>query len=129
MGRLSCLLSGLALVVGGCTSDDEAPVAAFEDFYAATVVRDVATVRASLCAAERRILGAAADDVLLQAFSVVKVVKRITLEQRSAAAAVVVVQDALGQTTRVQLRHDLHARRGWCISGPVVDADKTTVTP
>jgi hypothetical protein len=109
----------LASSCNGCVSDDEAPVAAFEAFYKATVERDVPVVRALLCATERRLLEGAPDALLLQAFSVVKVVKRIELEQRSAAAAVVVVTDAVGQTTRVRLRHDLHAERQWCISGPV----------
>ncbi len=125
MARFFILLAVLVAVVA-CTSDDEAPVATFEDFYAATASKDVATVRALLCPAERRILGAAADDVLLQAFSVVKVVKRVTLESRNDAAAVVVVQDALSQTTRVQLRHDLNGRLGWCIAGPVVESAPVT---
>ncbi|HEY1098007.1 MAG TPA: hypothetical protein VGF99_03725, partial [Myxococcota bacterium] len=106
---------------GGCTSADDAPVAAFEDFYAATANRDIAGVRAGLCPQERRLLETASDDVLLQAFAVVKVVKRVTLESRSDAAAVVVVEDAVAQTTRVQLRHDINARRGWCVSGPLDD--------
>jgi len=123
MPRFFALSAAIAAVVAvaACTSDDDAPVATFEDFYAATTTRDVATVRALLCPAERRILGAASDDVLLQAFAVVKVVKRVSLEYRNDAAAVVVVEDALAQTTRVQLRHDINGRRGWCVSGPVVE--------
>ena len=125
MVRLIALLASVVAVVA-CASADDAPVATFEDFYAATASRDVGTVRALLCPAERRILGAASDDVLLQAFFVVKVVKRVSLESRNDAAAVVVVEDALSQTTRVQLRHDINGRGGWCVSGPVVEA---TVSP
>jgi hypothetical protein len=109
----------LATSCAGCVNEDDAPVAAFEAFYKATVERDVPAVRTLLCATERRLLEKAPDELLLQAFSVVKVVKSITLEQRNDAAAVVVVTDAVGQTTRVRLRHDLHADRQWCVSGPV----------
>lgn len=116
---LSAVLTLLVTSCASCTSEDEAPVAAFEAFYKATVERDVPAVRTLLCATERRLLEKAPDELLLQAFSVVKVVKSITLEQRSDAAAVVVVTDAVGQTTRVRLRHDLHAERQWCVSGPV----------
>ena len=35
-------------------------------------------------------------------------------EAAASEAAVVVVTDAVGQTTRVRLRHDLHAERQWC---------------
>jgi hypothetical protein len=116
---VSVLLAVLATSCSSCVNEDEAPVAAFEAFYKATVERDVPAVRGLLCATERRMLHKAPDELLLQAFSVVKVVKSITLEQRSDAAAVVVVTDAVGQSTRVRLRHDLHADRQWCVSGPV----------
>jgi hypothetical protein len=102
----------------GCPSAPPA-VRTFEDFYAATVARDVATVRTLLCATERRALEHVADDELVRAFSVVKVLRSVRLESESDAAAVVVAEDALGKTTRVRLRSDLQAARGWCIAGPV----------
>jgi hypothetical protein len=111
----------VASVIGGfaaCPTGSPA-VRTFEDFYAATVVRDVVTVRALLCATERRALADVADDELVRAFAVVKVLRRVALESESAAAAVVVAEDALGKTTRVRLRSDLQAPHGWCIAGPV----------
>ena len=110
----------VAIVLGGAAACSSGPpaVRTFEDFYAATVARDVATVRALLCATERRALADVADDQLVRAFSVVKVLRRVALESASAAAAVVVAQDALGKITRVRLRTDLQAPHGWCIAGP-----------
>jgi hypothetical protein len=105
----------------GCPSTPPA-VRTFEDFYAATVARDLATVRGLLCATERRALAGVPDDELLRAFAVVKVLRAVRLESESAAAAVVVAEDALGQTTRIRLRSDLQAARGWCVAGPVVEA-------
>jgi hypothetical protein len=113
------ILAG-AFVSPGCPSTPAA-VSAFEDFYAATTQRDVAAVRAALCATERRALAAVADDELVSVFSVVKVVRRVSLESESAAAAVVVAEDALGQQVRVRLRSDLNAPRGWCVAGPIKD--------
>jgi hypothetical protein len=74
-----------------------------------------------LCATERRALASIDDDEVVRAFSVVKVVRRVDLESESAAAAVVVAEDALGHRVRVRLRSDLHAPRGWCIAGPIGD--------
>ena len=78
-------------------------------------------MRAALCATERRALAAVADDELVSVFSVVKVVRRVSLESESAAAAVVVAEDARGQRVRVRLRSDLNAPRGWCVAGPIKD--------
>jgi len=111
----------VAVALGGAAACSSGPpaVRTFEDFYAATVARDVATVRSLLCATERRALANVPDDELVRAFSVVKVLRRVALESESDAAAVVVAEDALGKTTRVRLRSDLQAPRGWCVAGPV----------
>ncbi len=108
------------LLVVSCSSTPAA-VLAFEDFYAATAAKDFATVRASLCATERRALAQVTDDEVARAFSVVKVVRRVQLESESAAAAVVVAEDALGHRVRIRLRSDLQAPRGWCVAGPIGD--------
>lgn len=107
----------------GCPSAPPA-VRTFEDFYAATVAKDLATVRGLLCPTERRALAGVTDDELVRAFAVVKVLRAVRLESESDAAAVVVAEDALGQTTRVRLRSDLQAPRGWCVAGPVVEAPR-----
>ena len=117
----------VAMFLAGCgLGTTEPPVATFEAFYAATTGRDLPTVRALLCPAERRVLADVADDELLRAFAVVKVLQRAELESRTDAAAVVIATDALGQTTRVQLRADLNNARGWCIAGPAATTTATT---
>lgn len=108
------------LGASGCPSAPPA-VRTFEDFYAATVGKDTATVRALLCPTERRALASVDDAELVGAFDVVRVLRAVRLESETGAAAVVVAEDALGQTTRVRLRSDLQAPRGWCVAGPVVE--------
>ena len=115
--RAPCLLL-FFLFANGCVDRAQAPVAAFEAFFAATASRDLPALRALLCPAERRVLADIDDAELLRAFSVVKVLQRATLESRNDAAAVVIATDALGQNTRVQLRADLNSVGGWCIAGP-----------
>jgi hypothetical protein len=117
VSRFACLLL-MFFLASGCVDRDQAPVAAFEAFFAATASRDLPGLRALLCPAERRVLADIDDAELLRAFSVVKVLQRATLESRNDAAAVVIATDALGQNTRVQLRADLHSAGGWCIAGP-----------
>ena len=117
VSRFACLLL-MFFLASGCVDRAQAPVAAFEAFFAATASRDLPSLRALLCPAERRVLADIDDDELLRAFSVVKVLQRASLESRNDAAAVVIATDALGQDTRVQLRADLHSAWGWCIAGP-----------
>jgi hypothetical protein len=127
MGLKGFLLA--AVFLPGCgLGAAEAPVATFEAFYAATTGRDLPTVRALLCPAERRVLADVGDDELLRAFAVVKVLQRVELASRTDAAAVVIATDALGQTTRVQLRADLSNARGWCIAGPAAPTATSTTT-
>ena len=108
-----------AVVAGAASCSSRHPaVATFEDFYAASTHQDAAGVRGLLCPPERRILGAATDEALLAAMAVKKVLREVRLESSSSSSSVVVVVDALGQAERFQLRHDVHASRGWCVSGP-----------
>lgn len=110
-------LVALGLALGACSGGEPA-VRTFEDFYAATAARDVDGVRRLLCPTERRALQGIPDDELWRAFAVVKVLRSVRLVEQTPAAAVVVAEDALGQTTRIRLRGDLQAPHGWCIAGP-----------
>jgi hypothetical protein len=97
-------------------------VATFEGFYRASAARDMATLRQSLCPAERRVLADVDDATLLANVAVVKVLRSVRLESQSQAAAVVVATDAVGAETRIQLRADLHSGTGYCVAGPVSDS-------
>jgi len=116
----------LAVAVLCCASCARDPVVAtFEDFYAATVARDLRSVRALLCPTERRVLNDVADDVVLAQFSVKVVVRDVVVTSVTGAAATVTVTDALGKTAAFQLRSDQQAPRGWCVAG----STSTTATP
>jgi hypothetical protein len=97
-----------------------APVAAFEDFYAATVRKDGPRVRALLCGEARAAIADVDDATLLSTFAVGRVLRHVQLVQGPAGAdgAVdVVVEDALGSSMVVSLRPEGAAPGRWCIVG------------
>lgn len=119
MARVHTLLplAFAGALLPACTA--EPAIATFERFYRASVDRDVAALRQSLCPAERRILADVDDATVLRELAVVKVLRSTRVESKSDAAAVVTATDALGEEIRVQLRSDLTSPSGFCVAGPV----------
>ncbi|MDP2342575.1 MAG: hypothetical protein Q8O67_16580 [Deltaproteobacteria bacterium] len=114
MRALIAAAAAAVVVVAGCSP---APVSAFEDFYQATVRKDVVAFRGLLCDQARNAVAAVDDATLLQTFAVTRVVQRVSVLAESDERVLLGVQDATGQHTTVTLERSLSTRSGWCISG------------